>query len=463
MFNILHQIEMGILNQKKNIVRLVGFITLVCLEPFYVNGQTSGMPQYGKPYKGVPDKRDVTIYQVNMRTFSKEGNFKGVIARLDSIKALGANVVYLLPIHPVGILKTANSPYCVKDYEAINTEFGTLNDLRELVDRAHQKKMAVLLDWVGNHTSWDHAWISAHKDWYTQDSTGKIISPMGWNDVAQLNFNNQNMRQAMISAMKYWVYATNIDGFRCDYADGPPADFWKQTIDTLKRIPAHHLLMLAEGKRAANYQAGFDYNFGFTFFESLERIYKRGKSVKVIDSLNIKNYEGATGDQQIVRYLTNHDVNGSNGSAVEIFGGQQGSMAAFVVVAYMKGVPMIYNGQEVGLPYRLVFPFTSAKVDWTLNPGVAAEYKKIIAFRNANPAIRRGKLTSYTTADICAFTKEESGKKVLVISNLRNKNIAFDIPAAVVGNGWKDAFTNAKTQLKGTLQMQPYSYIVLKN
>ncbi|GGI51739.1 alpha-amylase [Mucilaginibacter galii] len=421
------------------------------------------MTQYGKPYTGVPDKRDVTIYQVNLRAFSKEGSFQGVIARLDSIKALGINVVYLMPIHPVGVLKTANSPYCVKDYNAVNSEFGTLDDLRKLVNGAHQRKMAVLLDWVGNHTSWDHAWITAHKDWYKQDSTGKIISPKGWNDVAQLNFDNLDMRQEMIKAMKYWVYVANIDGFRCDYADGPPADFWKQTIDTLREIPAHHLLILAEGKRPANYQAGFDYNFGFTFFENLERVYKRGKTVKIIDSLNIKNYDGATGDQQIVRYLTNHDVNGSNGSAVEIFGGKKGSMAAFVVVAYMKGVPMIYNGQEVGLPYRLVFPFTSAKVDWTLNPDVTAEYKKIIAFRNASTAIRRGKLTSYTTDDVCAFIKENSGKKVLVISNLRNKNIAFKVPATLLENRWKNAFTNAKTSLAGTINLEPYTYIVLKN
>jgi glycosidase len=447
---------------KNNIIRLAWVLALACLTPFWVIGQTATPVQYGKPYTHMPDRRDVTIYQVNMRAFSKDGNFKGVIARLDSIKALGINVVYLLPIHPVGMLKTANSPYCVKDYTAINTEFGNLDDLRALIEGAHQRKMAVLLDWVGNHTSWDHAWITSHKDWYKQDASGNIISPMGWRDVAQLNFDNADMRRAMISAMKYWVYAANIDGFRCDYADGPPVDFWKQAIDTLRAIPNHKLLMLAEGQRPGNYQAGFDYNFGFRFFERLEAVYKRGRSVKVIDTLNTENYVGAADGQQIVRYLTNHDVNGSNGSAVEIFGGKTGSMSAFVVVAYMKGVPLIYNGQEVGLPYRLVFPFTSAKVDWSLNPDVTVEYKKIIAFRNASTAIRRGKLTSYTTDDICAFTKEDDGKKVFVISNLRNRPITFTVPAGL-NTTWKDAFTGVKTTVNSTLSMQPYSYIVLKN
>lgn len=146
--------------------------------------------QYGTPFSKVPERQDVTIYQVNMRAFSNEG-FKGVTARLDSIKALGANVVYLMPIYPVGTVNSVNSPYCVKDYKGINSEFGTLADLRALVDGAHSRDMAVILDWVANHTAFDNAWTS-NKSWYLQDAQGNIISPpgTGWNDVAQLNFTN---------------------------------------------------------------------------------------------------------------------------------------------------------------------------------------------------------------------------------------------------------------------------------
>ncbi|MGI4805047.1 MAG: alpha-amylase family glycosyl hydrolase, partial [Janthinobacterium lividum] len=325
-----------------------------------------------------------------------------------------------------------------------------------------KRNMAVILDWVGNHTSWDNPWIK-NKDWYKQDSVGNIVSPHGWNDVAQLNFDNVAMRSTMISDMKYWVNTANIDGFRCDYADGPPADFWKQAIDALRKIPNHHLLMLAEGQREANFAAGFDYNFGFNFFEDLKDIYKNNKSVKSIDSLNIVNYNGTTDGQQTVRYVTNHDVNSSDGTPLELFGGKKGSMAAFVVVAYMKSVPMIYNGQEVGTPNRLVFPFTSSKIDWTINPDVPAEYKKVIALRDASTAIRRGKLTSYTTADICAFTKEIGAEKVLVISNLRNKAISYTVPAALTTTLWKDAFTGLKTTLNSTINLEPFSYLVLKN
>jgi len=418
--------------------------------------------QYGKPYKNVPDRRDVSMYQVNMRSFSKEGNFKGVIARLDSIKALGVNVVYILPIYPVGVLKAQGSPYAVKDYRQINTEFGTLDDLRALVNGVHKRKMAIIIDWVGNHTSWDNPWI-VNKDWYEQDSTGNIKHAQTWRDVAQLNFKNNDMRLTMIKDMKYWVLTANVDGFRCDYADGPPADFWKQAIDTLRNIPVHKLLFLAEGTRGENFNAGFDYNFGFRFFENLKRIYKKGKSVKSIDTINSRDYANAADGQQMVRYITNHDVNSSDGSPIQLFGGKKGSMAAFVVVAYMKSVPMIYDGQEVGTPYRLVFPFTKSKIDWTLNPDVTAEYKKVIAFRNSSEAVRRGELISYSSDDVCAFTKTLGAKAVFVLSNLRNTTVSYAIPSNLLVYKWKDGFTGNRSELNGVITLAPYQYIVLKN
>lgn len=428
------------------------------------NTTQTSVPQYGKPFTNVPDRRDVTIYQVNMRAFSKEGNFKGVLPRLDSIKALGANVIYLMPHYPVGKLRSVNSPYCIQDYKVVNPEFGTLNDLRAVVDGAHQRGMAVLLDWVANHTSYDHVWIN-NKSWYLQDSTGNIISPpgMGWNDVAQLNFKNADMRLAMVDAMKYWVRAANIDGFRCDYSDGPPLDFWQQAMDTLRNTFTHKFLMLSEGRRKEHYQIGFDYNFGFSFFGNLRRIYQRGRSVLSIDSLNVSDYIGTSNGQQIIRYTSNHDVNGSDGTPLELFGGEKGSMAAFVVVAYMKSVPMIYNGQEVGTPYRLVFPFTVKDIDWTINPHTTAEYKKVIAFRNNSNAIRRGSLTSYSTDDVCAFTKQQGDEKVFVICNLRDKDIEYTLPAALNNSKWIDAMKGGVVDLTDKVALQPYTYLVLKN
>lgn len=419
--------------------------------------------QYGKPFQKVPDSRDVTIYQVNMRTFSKEGNFKGVIARLDSIKALGANVIYLMPIYPVGVVNSVNSPYCIRDYRAINKEFGNLKDLRTLVEGAHLRNMAVILDWVANHTSFDHVWTN-NKSWYQQDSLGNIISPpkTGWSDVAQLDFSNAAMRSAMISAMKYWVLSANVDGFRCDYSDGPPFTFWKQALDTLKAIPEHKLLMLSEGTRTDHFRAGFDYNFGFRFFENMKEVYEHNKSVQSIDSMNVVDYKDTSPANLMVRYTSNHDVNSSDGTPLDLFGGKKGSMAAFVVVSYMKSVPMIYNGQEVGTPYRLTFPFKTTTIDWSVNPDITAEYKRILAFRTHSDAIRRGELTSYSSADVCAFTRQSDSEKVFIISNLRDKSIHFSVPEPLKNTVWKDVFNGSSKGLNTEITLEPYSYLVLK-
>jgi len=167
--------------------------------------------QYGTPFTETPAAQDAVIYQVNMRAFSPQDNFKGVQDRLDSIRALGVNVLYLMPTYPVGVTKSVNSPYCVKDYMGVNAEFGTLADLRSLVDQAHARHMAVIFDWVADHTSWDNAWITKHPDWYLKDGAGNIISPpnTGWNDVAALNFTSADLRKAMIRAMQFWVYTAN--------------------------------------------------------------------------------------------------------------------------------------------------------------------------------------------------------------------------------------------------------------
>lgn len=446
---------------------LISFFSIllsnVKAQPANKSEQETEWIQYGKPFRNIPENRDVILYQVNMRVFSQGGDFKGVTARIDSIKALGANVIYLMPIYPVGKERSVNSPYCISDYNSINKEFGSLEDLRELVEKAHEKNMAVILDWVANHTSYDHHWTK-NKSWYLQDSTGNIISPpgMGWNDVAQLNFNNQEMRLEMIRSMKNWVLKANIDGFRCDYSDGPPVDFWKQALDTLRNISSHKLLMLAEGSRNTNFSAGFDYNFGFRFFGTLKAIFE-GSPATLIDSINRSDYAGALENQMMVRYTSNHDVNGSDGTPQELFGGEKGAMSAFLIASYMKSVPMIYNGQEVGTPYRLLFPFTAAKIDWTLNPGITAEYKRILGVRNQHIAIRRGTLESFTNDDVCAFIKTYGNERILVIANLRDKKVTFQLPPALSNTKWKDAFNGNRIRLKGTAPLEPYAYIVLSS
>jgi glycosidase len=426
---------------------------------------TADPTQYGIPFTEVPDASNATVYQVNMRAFSAQGNFKGVLSRLDSIKSLGVNVVYLMPIYPIGKLKAFDSPYAVQDYMAVNPELGTLADLRALVDGAHARRMAVVLDWVANHTAWDHPWITAHKDWYQQDASGNIKNPpLGWTDVAQLNFANASMRAAMIQAMRYWVFQANIDGYRLDYADGPPYEFLTEAVSNLNSISTHKLLLIAEGSDKTYYfQAGFQLRYGFDFLATMkDQIFAKRASVKLLDNLNVVNYQNAPAGARMLRYTSNHDINSSEGTPLELFDGQQGSMAAFVVAAYMKGTPMIYNGQEVGFPARLPFMGARRTIDWSLNPAVTKEYKKILRFRNSSDAVRNGALTSYSSDDVCAFTKIAGNEQVLVLANLRNAPITYEVPASFVSTTWQNALGGQPLALSRQLALQPYQYFILQ-
>ena len=251
--------------------------------------------QYGRPFAEVPAAPDAVIYQINMRGFSPEGTFRAILPRLDSIRALGVNVVYLMPIFPIGQLKAVDSPFAVRDYTAVNPEFGDLNDLRTLVDAIHARHMAVMLDWVGNHTSYDHAWVTEHPDWYVHDAQGQLQNPIpDWKDIVQLDFQNPQLRTAMTRALRYWVFQANVDGFRFDYADGPSYEFFTEAIGSLKSIKSHKLLLLAEGdKKKHFFRAGFQLDYDFPFIQVMRHdILEHGRSVRLLDSLNAVEYRG---------------------------------------------------------------------------------------------------------------------------------------------------------------------------
>jgi glycosidase len=455
---------------KMNLLSLFCLLLLACSKhhaatptPPPADSTTTLPAQYGAPFAGVPDPRDVSIYQVNIRAFSSSHDLRGVIARLDSIRALGVNVIYLMPVYPVGVLNSINSPYCIRSFDSVGSEYGTLTDLRNLVDGAHSRNMAVILDWIVNQTSWDHPWITQHPDWYLRNASGNIEALNGYADVAALNFGSTAMRSAMITAMESWVFRANIDGFRCDYADNPPIDFWQQAIDSLRHIASHQLLLLAEGTRAANYGAGFNYNFGMQFYGgSLKPIFT-GSPVTLIDVSDSVEYVGGSGTQQIARYLTNHDVDGSDGAPVTLFGGIPGSTAAFVVVALRKGVPFVYSGTEVAFPTAITFPFMTVTIDWTINPSVTAAYKQIIGFRNNSVAIRRGAVKAYDNSDVCAFTKTSGDSSALVVVNLRNSAVSYPVPAALQNTSWTDGFAGTPVTIGSQVSLAPYQYIVLRN
>ncbi|MDQ6470165.1 alpha-amylase family glycosyl hydrolase [Flavobacterium sp. LHD-80] len=427
----------------------------------------TGYQQYGTAFDKVPANEDAVIYQVNIRSFSPEGNLKGVQNRLDSIRKLGANVIYLMPIYPVGQVKMAGklgSPYSVKDYKAVNATFGTLDDLRSLVTEAHSKNMAVILDWIANHTSWDNQWITAHSDWYQKDANGNIIIPPGtnWQDVAQLNYTNNDMKKAMIDAMSYWVYNANIDGFRCDAADFVPQAFWSQAITEIRKIKNQKMIMMAEGTRANHYDAGFDYTFGFSYFDALKKVFSEAQPASYLQTESSKEYGQLDSSKRIVRYITNHDVNLSDGTPLELFGGKKGSLAAFVIASSMKSVPMIYGGQEIGYAKRIDY-FDKIAIDWsTTDFEMLKEYKKIIAFRNTSEALRKGKITGYSSNDATVFTMETTADKVLIVANVKNKAVKYTTSTALANTSWVDALTGSPITIGAEINLAAYQYLILK-
>jgi len=420
--------------------------------------------QYDVPFSNVPATAEIVMYEVNLWAFSEQGNLDGVKAKLDYLQDLGVNVVWLMPIYEIGELNGIGSPYAVKNYKKINPAFGTLENLRSLVKEAHARDMAVILDWVANHTAWDNPWMQ-NKNWYTQDVSGNIISPagMGWNDVADLNFGSSAMRKEMIKAMKYWVLEANVDGFRCDYAEGVPNEFWKQAIDTLRNIPDRNIIMFAEAANKNLLESGFDLVFGWNFYSKLHDVYENNASVNNVVTAHNTDYNGIASGKHILRWISNHDDNAWDNTPANIFNGQQGALAAFVVTAYMGGVPLIYNGQEVG--FNTMLPFfqnSSTKINWDVNPDILVEYKKLIAFRKSSVAIMNGTLETFHTSDVMAFKRESGDEEVVVLVNLRNNSKDFTLPGSMANTQWINALTNEAIIVNETVALQAYEYLILK-
>lgn len=410
----------------------------------------------------IPEPEDVVIYQINPRVFAPENSFQAIIPHLDEIKALGCNVLWFMPIYPIGEEKTKNSPYSVKDYYGVNAEFGTMDDFKMLISEAHGRNMGVILDWVPNHTSWDNVWIE-NKDWYTQDSTGTIVYPEGtdWDDVADLNFDNAEMRIAMIDAMKYWVTEVGVDGFRCDAVDYVPFDFLKQCNDSLRAIPDKKLLMLAEGSRKDHFEAGFDLNYGWDFVAQMRKVYQEGEPAYTLFTANEEEYEKLPPGKLKLRFTTNHDEAAKHAPVVE-WVSVEGSMSAFSVITFLPGCPMVYGSQEVGYPEPVNF-FHYNEIDWNANPALREEYRNILAIHNDSESLRKGKLAVYPDEHILLFERYTAGKdRYLIAVNTRNTIQRMPLPESLSEKSYVNLYTGRNIMLGGQLELQPFEYLILK-
>ena len=399
----------------------------------------------------LPAVDDIAMYQVNPRVFASENSLNAVAARIDSIRDLGVNIMWVMPIYPIGIEKGKNSPYCISDYKAIAPEFGTIEDFKNLAKVCHEHGMGIILDWVANHTAWDHPWVKEHPNWYTRDEKADTIicpQPWNWEDVADLNYDNKDMREAMIDAMKFWIVDVGIDGFRCDVADGVPADFWKDAIDQLRAAAGDRkILMLAEGKNVDNFTiGGFDMNYGWDYKDELVKVFKGAPASNLIKA-DKAEYDSLPAGKVKLRFTTNHDHSTEATPCVE-FTNDRGAMAAYVASIFPHGGALIYGSQEVGYPEPINF-FKYVPVDWTAKPRIYKEYRRLIAMYNDHPALRKGKMTAWPDDDVLIFEKADDTERYLILVNVRNEPKTINLPEE-----WK--------KLGESIALEPFEYCIVE-
>ncbi|MFM8317431.1 MAG: alpha-amylase family glycosyl hydrolase [Bacteroidota bacterium] len=411
----------------------------------------------------------VRIYQIYIRNFSAQGNLQGVIAGLDRIQGLGCNTLWLMPVHPVGVVNrkgTFGSPYAVQNYRLINPEFGTDQDFSQLVRECHRRGMRVILDWVANHTAFDHPWIQQNPQWYTRDTQGRILPPNDdWTDVADLNFDEPALRDAMIQEMEYWVKNFDIDGFRCDVAMMVPAEWWK---DCMARLRGHKpLFMLAEASGPEFYTMGFNSTYGWDFYHKLKGAFQ-GQSLSALDSAwaseNAQGQGAAQGHKgRVMRFVTNHDETSWDDVPVKVFGSTEASLAAYVIAQQPVSIPLIYNGQEVGQPIKQnIFEYTP--IDYSANPKVNAFYKTCGRIFKQEPAYYGDRFERLQSTDPdCWWSLRGNGQQaILVVVNIRNKTLKSKVPADYRARSYVNLLDQSTAYLKEELELEPYGIRVYK-
>ncbi|MBT9395317.1 DUF3459 domain-containing protein [Hymenobacter sp. NST-14] len=394
---------------------------------------------------------DAVLYEVFIANFSAAGTLDGMLPRLDSIRRVGGNVVWLMPPYP-----TRGSPYAVDDYRRINPEFGNLAAFDALVAAAHARGLRVMLDWVANHTSFHHPWIQTHPDWYTRDATGRIVHPTPqWTDVADLDYNQAGLRQEMIESMKFWVTQHGVDGFRCDAADLLPDDFWRQALLELRQANPN-LLLLAEGSRASHYASGFDMAFGWDFHTALHHVFVRREPASRLIAAHRQEMKGLATGRTRLRFTTNHDEVQAGIPAVR-FGSEAAARAAYVATVAFGATPLLYNGQEAGDPARMNAQRTPIR--WGLDPTAGLFYRGLLNVYQRLPALRRGSVEDLSAStDVLLVHRRLGTEEVLVLVNVRGTPTTVALPMAVQGATWTNALTAAPVAVSTLLTLPAYGY-----
>jgi glycosidase len=419
------------------------------------------------PSPKVEWSRNATIYEVNIRQFTPEGTFKALEGELPRLQKMGVGILWLMPIHPVGEKNrkgSLGSYYSVKDYMDVNPEFGTKQDFKELVSKAHELGMKVIIDWVANHTAWDNPLIEKHPDWYTKDSTGQILAPVAdWTDVADLDYSQPGLREYMTEALEYWIRDFDIDGYRCDVAGMMPVDFWNITVPKLRQIKP--IFMLAEEEKPEMHDTAFDATYAWGLHHLMNDIAKGKKSADKIDSALAADRSKYKADDYRMLFTSNHDENSWNGTEYERLGGGARTFAVFTFT--FPGIPLVYSGQEAAMDKRLRF-FDKDTIPWG---GFVLEpfYTTLMQLKKTDNLIASGdssgvftKVATDKDKQVYCFLREKGGRKMFVLLNFSEADQKIALRGDAFYGDYQELFTGEKKSWKSNdhAVLGPWQYLV---
>ncbi len=413
--------------------------------------------------------RRAVIYEVFVQDFSPSGNFRGVMDGLERIQGAGADVVWLMPIHPVGVQNRKDplgSPYAARDYRAINPAYGTADDFRALVDAVHERGMQLILDWVPDHTAWDHVWVTQHPDYYVRTAQGELSVPRdaqgnltNWTDVVQLDYTKPALRHAMIAEMRYWLEEFGIDGYRVDVAGFVPNEFWREALPQLRTAVPRPIMLLAEWGDLEMHRVGFDLSYGWDGYSRLKAVWAGTPADSFVRG-EARDLAAMPAGGMRLRFTTNHDETAWDNPPVIRFTSPAGARAAFVAMALLPGRPMLYNGQEVESPQKLGL-FERTAVAWNQPDSATARtfYRRVLDLARNHPALLRGAYAPLTTSaanDVIAYRRDS----VVVLVNARPRPARFTVEGAAV-DGLRDLLNNG-AQSGATVTLPGYGAVVLE-
>ena len=414
------------------------------------------------------------LYEMNVRQLTPEGTLRAAAARLEFLRDLGVDAVWLMPIYPIGEKNrkgTLGSYYSIRDYCAVNPELGTMDDFDDFVAEAHRLGMKVLMDWVANHTSRDARWIAGKPaSWYERDASGEPAVPWDWTDTAKLDYANRDVWEAQTAAMEFWIARHAVDGFRCDMAMLVPIEFWQYAAARLRRVKPD-LFLLAEAEQRNLFDDGvFDACYGWEMHHLLNDVAQQRVRVTALRDWLRADRGRYPRSAMRLAFTSNHDENSWNGSEFARMGAARGIMAAFTFVV-PGGLPLIYTGQEVGYDHSFAFFDRDPIPAESYRANAYTEfYRRLTELRHANPALAAGgrggdmvEISNNAEDCLMTFVREVPGNQVVAVMNLSPYAIETDYYTGIYAGMYTDALTGRPSELRGLVvePMGPWSYRIL--